>query len=343
MEALNSVTFLSENIPAWLVALDDLRSKIFSRQAELAQLNDIHQLKTTRPKGSTESLRPKEDNDIAISTEDPMADHPAVMPLAPPGTIPKSQPTADNSNPANALQTQQMSQQGRRKRKQGSMLSEASGPSKYRTRSMIIVYYDSQVQEAFDNLFKKIAIARNNIRKAKMAAKMQTISASVGAYDPRSPFTGLDGSMALGRMPYRRMSRTRASDEKTIYDTIDAGLELAQGLCETGAHQFLRDGDCTSEIESIRKRLNEVHAEAEKEAEKLREAERVKVEKKEAAADTAAEAPVAPEGKGKHNDTKQEKTSSMPEPPRGTGIIEVDSDSGSEYEIPPALSWQRSR
>lgn len=43
---------------------------------------------------------------------------------------------------------------------------------RYRTRSMIIVYYDSQVQTAFEDLVKSISGTRNGMRKSKMAAKM---------------------------------------------------------------------------------------------------------------------------------------------------------------------------
>jgi hypothetical protein len=43
---------------------------------------------------------------------------------------------------------------------------------KYRTRSMIIVYYDSQVQLAFEELVKFISASRNAMRKGKMAARM---------------------------------------------------------------------------------------------------------------------------------------------------------------------------
>lgn len=43
---------------------------------------------------------------------------------------------------------------------------------KYRTRSMIIVYYDSAVQSAFEELVKFVSGSRNAMRKGRMAAKM---------------------------------------------------------------------------------------------------------------------------------------------------------------------------
>ncbi|KAI9745607.1 MAG: hypothetical protein M1818_001141 [Claussenomyces sp. TS43310] len=61
-----------------------------------------------------------------------------------------------------------------RKRKTNSLASNTSveGLPKFRTRSMIIVYYDSAVQNAFEELVKRISSSRNAMRKGKMAARM---------------------------------------------------------------------------------------------------------------------------------------------------------------------------
>jgi hypothetical protein len=59
-----------------------------------------------------------------------------------------------------------------KKRKTESLASGESLAPKYRTRSMIIVYYDSTVQNAFEDLVKFVSGSRNAMRKGKMAAKM---------------------------------------------------------------------------------------------------------------------------------------------------------------------------
>jgi hypothetical protein len=46
-------------------------------------------------------------------------------------------------------------------------------------------------------------------------------------------------------------------------------LEFVQGTCERAAHQFLRDGDCTEEIGTIKRRLHEAQGQAAKEMERL--------------------------------------------------------------------------
>lgn len=60
-----------------------------------------------------------------------------------------------------------------------------------------------------------------------------------------------------------------------IFDELDKGLEWCQGQCEHAAHQFLRDGECSTEIENIKKRLEEVREIAEKKIKKLKIEEEV--------------------------------------------------------------------
>jgi hypothetical protein len=59
-----------------------------------------------------------------------------------------------------------------RKRKTESLASGESKAPKHKTRSMIIVYYDSTVQTAFEDLVKFVTLSRGMMRKGKMAAKM---------------------------------------------------------------------------------------------------------------------------------------------------------------------------
>jgi hypothetical protein len=77
----------------------------------------------------------------------------------------------------------------------------------------------------------------------------------------------MGSTLSLGMLRgYRRGSRDVASD---IFDELDKGLEWCQSQCEHAAHQFLRDGDCSTEISNIKRKLGEVKETAEKEVEKL--------------------------------------------------------------------------
>ncbi|KAH8809084.1 hypothetical protein F5884DRAFT_733897 [Xylogone sp. PMI_703] len=229
-----------------------------------------------------------------------------------------------------------------RKRKTDSLASGESAIPKYRTRSMIIVYYDSAVQTAFEELVKFISASRNAMRKGKMAVKMAEIQraaeseadaeaegedrenldmlafkktlraplraardkVSAHSPEPGAPSTNNPSADSDSPMPQlrfvstRRMGPTRdglssmpgssplpgqrlggmlqgfrrggMNDMPDIFDELDNGLEYCQVQCERAAHQFLRDGECATEIENIKARLREVQAKAEKEIEVLK-------------------------------------------------------------------------
>lgn len=255
---LDSLTFITSNVSDWIARLDDLTQQIICRHSELTQLGS----RRLKPKGgSTESLRP--------ATNDAFGD----------GVL-TSEPL-QQSDPAAAQE--QSSPQPRRKRKPESVASDME-PTKYRTRSMIIVHYDSAVQEAFEGIVRNVGTARNNIRKGRMAAKMKQMTSMP---DGVSSLLGADGSLNP-RLAFARVSRSRSAEDKTIYDTIDLGLEYCQSLCEHGAHQFLRDGDCSTEISGIKRKLGEVGVLAKAEMDKLAAAEAMSAVREAASAELAA-------------------------------------------------------
>jgi hypothetical protein len=210
---------------------------------------------------------------------------------------------------------------------------------------MIIVYYDSAVQTAFEDLVKFVSGSRNAMRKGKMAAKMaemrraaelevdaddddddddddglgamlkknrsllaaqenvasngqgqSSTPGSIGAaesdgreelalpklkyvstrqmgplrdFSHRAEVSG--GGLSLGLLKgYRSAGMNTKPD---IFDELDKGLEWCQGQCEHAAHQFLRDGDCSTEIANIKRKLEEVRISAEKEMASIKVAE----------------------------------------------------------------------
>jgi hypothetical protein len=200
---IGALSALATSVPDWIKRLDDLNGQIAQRQVELAQLETRPPPpRSMRNKGSTESLRPKDRDENPFLSDEP--EETATSPKqtqdelhsAPRQRSPTAQaraagvttppPPKANSNPRpspNAL-TRTSSQptpppQPRpsgpavlRKRKTESLASGESLVPKYRTRSMIIVYYDSAVQTAFEELVKFVSGSRNAMRKGKMAAKM---------------------------------------------------------------------------------------------------------------------------------------------------------------------------
>ncbi|KFY46741.1 hypothetical protein V495_02279 [Pseudogymnoascus sp. VKM F-4514 (FW-929)] len=203
MDPLNHLT---KSIPEWQVLLDDLNGKIARRQGELAEAENsrpsTRSLRSLRNKGSTESLRPKEDTeaipedvDIIMNspTDTPQTNNDTSIPtitypsngkaLSPPPPPPKADnsPRTPQRNPSNRLRgaiakgLPALTPPVLRKRKTESLASAESGKPKHRTRSMIIVYYDSAVQKDFETLVKHISASRNSMRKGKMAARMASM------------------------------------------------------------------------------------------------------------------------------------------------------------------------
>lgn len=196
--------------------------------------------------------------------KDDLDDHaPLVLPhtSAPPEDTP---PTSQPSKPNNALPVKEIGQ----KRKSGSAdLSAPSGPPRYRARSIVIVYYDSAIQEAFELLVRNIAGARNNLRKGRTAAsfKARMVSMGMGDDDDDDGFPALNPKLLVRRAP-----RTSTPSESPSFQKADEDLEAAQNLCEVAAHQFLRDGDCGEEIAGTRKRFEDCLDTAKAEVKKLR-------------------------------------------------------------------------
>jgi hypothetical protein len=436
---------LCKSIPDWNARLDELNGQIANRQIELARLTEKERppARSLKNKGSTESLRPKDGNENPFSSNDeengvdiPMNpfDTPKPQENSSVGLRPSSSaaarqaalgsppPPKASSNPRpspGAGLARQSSQptpptQSRpsaaviRKRKTESLASAESLVPKYRTRSMIIVYYDSAVQTAFEDLVKFVSGSRNAMRKGKMAAKMaemrRAAELEVDADDDDDDDEGLDtmlknnrsllaaqkhvpvnkpgqsgpggiaaadsdrgDELALPKLKYvstRQMGplrdfphradlsggalsvgllkgyRRAGMDSKPdIFDELDKGLEWCQGQCEHAAHQFLRDGDCSTEIANIKRKLEEVKTSAETEVEKLKTTE--------AANPTATlrSAQLEEEGRGRVLKAPLMRKELSMGPMKDLEVddnMEVD-DAESEMESQPKLIFKRSR
>ncbi|KAM3069474.1 hypothetical protein ACMFMF_008691 [Clarireedia jacksonii] len=435
---LEALTNLTKSIPDWNRRLDDLNSQIAQRQIELARLVDPKPARSIKNKGSTESLRPKDgeeftspikdsDNTAPASPQEfgspkPAQDgfssqtrpespsvaraaaaaalesnSPPLSPRASPNALARqsSQPTQPTKpRPANVL----------RKRKTESLASGGSQAPKYRTRSMIIVYYDSAVQTAFEELVKfgKMAAKMAEMRRA---AEMEVdeesdddsetnASTPLGSAIPKpslpdstkanglpsadkADLTNTNGDLTpklnfvstkqmgpprdnIGNTlnmlkGYRRAGSAPSGGPLDIFGELDKGLEWCQSQCEHAAHQFLRDGNCSTEIENIKKKLQEVKEAAEKKVEKLaaeekeererekekeeREREKEREKEREREREKLTEPPVV-----------QKPTAPVPRPDLPMNLevddsMEVDDDDDDEYVDfdPKKLIFKRSR
>lgn len=197
MDALKNLT---TNIPDWLKRLDELNGQIEQRQLELAQVTDSSsstKARSVKNRGSTESLKPRDEPDAHPGQPLPPL-QPPTSPISTPldtsagaqqqqeipaDQQPPSSPAGSNTPSALQRQTNQVKAAGqararatlRKRQRTESVISGDGGTPKYRTRSMIIVYYDSYVQSFFEELVKFVSASRNMMRKAKMAAKVAAI------------------------------------------------------------------------------------------------------------------------------------------------------------------------
>lgn len=297
--AMDALKNLTNNIPDWLRRLDDLSGQIEKRQAELAEIaaseGRTAETKSLRNKGSTESLKPKDDGvspfsapaDLALEDMIP-EDAPTTQPSTPPTDAKQPQPTSPPS-PSAIKQSREaivaartrVRAQVRKRVRSSSLVSAEGAPAPYRTRSLIIVYYDSYVQGFFDELVRFVSSSRNLMRKAKMAAKVAQIKRLAEMeVDEDGSNSGDDALPSLRYMSTRRYGPTRGGfgppgndQPPDVYDKLDKALDFVQSMCEHGAHQFLRDGDCSDEISKSQKRLAEVLEMANTEAERVQREE----------------------------------------------------------------------
>ncbi|GKU11272.1 unnamed protein product, partial [Fusarium langsethiae] len=183
MDALKN---LANNVPDWLQRLDDLSGQIDRRQAELAAVaaaeGKSRKAKSLRNKGSTESLKPK-DNPPVVNTEASADEDTTQEATAQTPTKTSDPPNVHTPSPSSIRQKQEITKtaqararaQVREKRKSSSMMSSEDTPAVDRKKRTAIVYYDSSVQGFFDELVRFVSSSRNLMRKAKMAARVAQI------------------------------------------------------------------------------------------------------------------------------------------------------------------------
>ncbi|PNY25425.1 Uncharacterized protein TCAP_04637 [Tolypocladium capitatum] len=305
MDALRN---LVRNIPDWQRRLDELGGQIDRRQAELAALEAEQprsvSARSLRNKGSSESLRPRDEGpshahvDVDNLLPPPVRAEQGRDALASTPAAPAALPLPPSPESANRLALHRQAReavvathsralvQAKNKRGASSIDYTEGPPPTYRTRSVIIVYYDSYVQGFFDELVRFVSCSRNLMRKARMAARVAQIKRMAELEMPDGDNGGGDdGLPSLRYMSTRRLGPVSAmgrpqpggSDaadaELGVYETLDRALEFVQSTCEHGAHRFLRDADCEEEINKIRARMAEVLATAEKKMERIQREE----------------------------------------------------------------------
>ncbi|ROW09521.1 hypothetical protein VMCG_02282 [Cytospora schulzeri] len=97
---------------------------------------------------------------------------------------------------AKARAAMRRTQLSRRRAAESFLSADGATPAKYRSRNLVIVYYDSYVQSFFEELVKFVSASRNLMRKAKMAARVAQIKRMAELEMPDD-----DDSESLGEEP----------------------------------------------------------------------------------------------------------------------------------------------
>ncbi|ODA76706.1 hypothetical protein RJ55_07977 [Drechmeria coniospora] len=307
--AKDALRNLINNIPDWQRRLNDLSGQIDRRQAELAALGALPKNPATstslRNKGSSESLRPKDDGPRHMDVDD--ADEhkqrheaavaaPPSHPTPPTQTLPSFPPLPPSPESADRLSlhrkardavlaahSRAMAQARKTKQRPSSVVSAEGAPATSRMRSMIIVYYDSYVQGFFDELVRFISSSRNLMRRTRMAAKVAQIKRMAELEMPDDQASGDEDDDALPSLRYmstRRRAPITVNTSSTfgnldegrapdVYEALDQSLEYVQSTCEHGAHRFLRDASCEDELGKIRAQVAVVLATAMEEMDRI--------------------------------------------------------------------------
>jgi hypothetical protein len=239
-----SFTFLQDSIPQWLQDINRIEDKVVAMQHEIANV-PVSQSPFAKGKtGSTDSIRPEKLD--AIAEDAALPDDALINPL------------------------------GSRKRKSPSVSSgRLSGPTRYRPKTMVVVSYDGDMQKSLELLVRALGSGRNLLRKAKMEAKMKELAALAGSSDDEDDADGNDNEGLSAKTSYRpRLTSMRlraaarrggltspaggATPTVELFEATDKTLEQAQELCEKSAHLSLREGDCRTELSTVRKHLEDV-------------------------------------------------------------------------------------
>ncbi len=260
MDAVASLTHLTSNLPEWILQIDKLSAHAAAKHAEFAA--EYSRLLDT--------LKPMRDRSPSIasihSTDEMSIDKTHSSPIAA-DTISQT-PDFPEISPFEAGNRYLYAQARRKRKATSSVRTGASGPQKFRSKHSVVIYYDASLQEQLDTMVKNIASARNNIRKGKVSLSLQN-GLQLPAFNRRFPEIYSSStedagtpkmrsikSLTTGTTTSGRIAQLQPDD--AYFGQADKDLESAQSLCETAAHQFLRDGDCKLELEGVKAKFEAV-------------------------------------------------------------------------------------
>lgn len=228
--AIAALRTLATQVPNWQTRLDKLVADITARQADLAE-----------SERSAQHAIPALEETPALAA----------------GSVPRRLPV-DNIDTNSDFATSALGQQ------QTSPQPRMGKPPKAGP-----VYFDGAMQKFFEELVHFIAVSRNMMRKAKMAARVAQIKkmAEIEINDEVQDGDDAEAIHALRSATSRRLEPKLSSaaingslkaQGGDVFDKLDKSLDTLQSTSELAAFQFLRAASNNKHMQSIEKLLAEV-------------------------------------------------------------------------------------
>ncbi|PYH49775.1 uncharacterized protein BP01DRAFT_352323 [Aspergillus saccharolyticus JOP 1030-1] len=279
MDALGAFSYLSDNAPTWIDRLSELAAHTAAKHAEFANAHKRHAVLKTRHRKNS-SVCSIRTNDL--NSTPPRSGFPSLSSAPEPRegtaiTTPNTSENQPNSNP-------------RKRSADEAPLGESSDRDfVVSTRDSLIIEYDGHTQKVLEEMVRNIGTARNNMRRGKMSqlrtstyrgpmtsrgSMVSPIAASLA--DSTSTEGDVLSRIRRARRQGPPTSRAPPQSQGSPFDAAEKLLELAHGVCETAAYQFLRAGDCSSELATVKQKLQSLLDLATKEVQRLK-AEQVEV------------------------------------------------------------------
>ncbi|KAJ6789262.1 hypothetical protein PWT90_06427 [Aphanocladium album] len=232
--AIASLRTLVAQVPSWQNRLDKLVAEINERQIELSKVEN-----GTEP-------------DAAAPVREP-----SVAAASSPGPQVVDNMNIDSTTPAGSQQQ--------------TTKSIRNGQVSTKPTKSDPVYFDGSMQKFFEELVHFIAVSRNMMRKAKMAARVAQIKkmAEIEIKDELSDAASPSERHTLRYVSPRRLDSAlgpattngggaRPARSPDIFDALDKNLDTLQSTSELAAFQFLREASNSRHIKTMNKILNDV-------------------------------------------------------------------------------------
>ncbi|EEP75834.1 predicted protein [Uncinocarpus reesii 1704] len=265
-EPLNCFALLTNKIPTWISRVSDLAAHTAAKQEEFKTdylKYSIQDQRCRRKKGSSLHTHKNDDErssrlGMTLDPDDPCADPLTRMKILKPSpgdvNTRKRPPARRESN--------------------DTLYSDEGTDRAVRPCHRFLIHYDCHTQSVLEKLVREIGGARNHIRKGRMSAMMKTGFGRKATQAEPSPEDDLLKPIFRST---RQFAKTNGA-KQSPFDVGDTYLESAQALCEMASHQFLRNGDCSLELNKTKEKLDLALAMAKEEVDRL--AEEAKSEEK---------------------------------------------------------------